>query len=340
MDQQGRGRELTMAEVKVGILGAGGIAKVHASNLMKDERVQVVGVADIAPERAASLAHEVGDAKSVQRIEELFELGVDAVYVTTPNTLHVEPVLKCLKNDVHVFSEKPMATSLDEAKQIREQAKQSKAIYNLGMNRRFALVYKRVKELIASGELTPYLAHIKMNRGELLNPVWTADPTVTGGFLFETPVHLIDLCRYLFGEVETVRCAAKQNLSEKELDTFAITLTFQSGTIANFVTYAHAGWSFPFESIEVYGKYATVATQEMEKVMVSLGLNQTIQIDDYYQISTDVKWGYVEEDRRFIDAILDGTEPPVSVEDAYRSAVLIDAIYESANTGKEVDLTK
>lgn len=325
-----------MAEVKVGILGAGGIARVHASNLTKDERVEIIGVADIAPERAASLASEVGSAKPVQRLEELYELGVDAVYVTTPNTLHVEPVLKCLDHHIHVFSEKPMATSLAEAKQIREHAKRSKAIYNLGMNRRFASVYKRVKELIASGELTPYLANIKMNRGELLNPAWTADPEVTGGFLYETPVHLIDLCRYLFGEVKTVRCVAKQNLSEKELDTFAMMLTFESGTIANFVTYAHAGWSFPFESVEVYGKYATVTTQEMEKVMVASGLNQPIQIDDFYQLSTDVKWGYVEEDRRFIDAIMDGTEPPVPVEDAYRSAELVEAVYESAKKGTEI----
>src|SRR5690606_29637277 len=102
---------------------------------------------------------------------------------------------------------------------------------------------------------------------------------VTGGFIYETPIHLIDLSRYLFGEVETVRCVAKQNLSEKELDTFAITLTFRSGTIANFVTYAHAGWSFPFESIEVYGKYSTVTTQEMEKVMVAPGLNQPTQTE-------------------------------------------------------------
>ncbi len=329
-----------MAEVKIGILGAGGIARVHASNLTKDERVEIVGVADIVPERAASLANEVGKAKPVQHLEELFELGVDAVYVTTPNTLHVEPVLKCLDHNIHVFSEKPMATTLAEAKQIREHAKRSKAIYNLGMNRRFASVYKRVKELIASGELTPYLAHIKMNRGELLNPAWTADPEVTGGFIYETPVHLIDLCRYLFGEVETVRCVAKQNLSEKELDTFAIMLTFTSGTIANFVTYAHAGWSFPFESIEVYGKYTTVTTQELEKVMVASGLNQPIQIEDFYQLTTDVKWGYVEEDRRFIDAIIDGTEPPVPVEDAYRSAELIEAIYESAKKGKEIALNE
>ncbi|HZG60967.1 MAG TPA: Gfo/Idh/MocA family oxidoreductase [Anoxybacillus sp.] len=326
-----------MTQVKVGILGAGGIAKVHTSILKKDERVEIVGVADISEERAVTLANEAGKAKAVRSLEDLFDLGVDAVYVTTPNTLHVEPVLKCLQNNIHVFSEKPMATSLAEAEQIRKAAETSKAVYNLGMNRRYASVYKRVKELIASGEVTPYLANIKMNRGELLNPPWTSDPKVTGGFLYETPFHLMDLSRYLFGEVQTVYCEGRQNISESELDTFAIMITFESGVIANFVTYAHAGWSFPFESLEVYGKYSTIATQELEKVMYSPGLNQPAQINDFYQLSIEEKWGYIEEDRLFIDAIVHGTKPPVTAEDGFRSIQLLDAIYESAKTGKLID---
>lgn len=329
-----------MAQVKVGILGAGGIAKVHTGILRRDDRVQIVGVADISADRAHALAGEAGGARPVGSLEELFDLGVDAVYVTTPNTLHVEPVLACLQRNIHVFSEKPMSTSLEGARQIRDAAKVSKAIYNLGMNRRYASVYKRLKELIASSELTPYLAHIKMNRGELLQPEWTANPQVTGGFLYETPFHLIDLCRYLFGEVESVYCQGRQNLSAAELDTFAFVLSFTSGTIANFVTYAHAGWSFPFESVEVYGKYATAATQELEKVMYAPDLKQAAQLHDFFQVPIEEKWGYVEEDRLFIDAILYGSKPPVSAEDGYRSIQLLEAVYESARTGEKIELFK
>ncbi|MBR8658030.1 MULTISPECIES: Gfo/Idh/MocA family protein [Brevibacillus] len=327
-----------MAQVKVGILGAGGIAKVHTSILKRDERVEIVGVADISQERATALAVEAGRAKAVGSLEELFDLGVDAVYVTTPNTLHVEPVLACLQRNIHVFSEKPMATSLAEAQQIREAAAASKAVYNLGMNRRYASVYKRVKELIGSGEVNPYLAHLKMNRGELLHPAWTADPKVTGGFLYETPFHLLDLSRYLFGEVQSVSCEGRQHISQSELDTFAILLTFESGTVATFVTYAHAGWSFPFESVEVYGTYATVATQELEKVMYAPGLKQAAHVHDFFQLPMEEKWGYAEEDRLFIDAIVHGTKPPVTAEDGYRSIQLLEAVYESAKTGRRIEM--
>jgi len=122
-----------------------------------------------------------------------------------------------------------------------------------------------------------------------------------------------------------------------EMDTFAIMLTFESGAVANFVTYAHAGWSFPFEAIEVYGKYSTVSTQELEKVTYSLGLNQPSRTSDFYQLSVEDKWGYAEEDRLFIDAIVEGTKPPVTAEDGFLSIRLLEAVYESARTGQRID---
>jgi myo-inositol 2-dehydrogenase / D-chiro-inositol 1-dehydrogenase len=73
-----------MSKVKIGILGAGFIAKVHVDNLKKDERVEVVGVVDLYLEKAQALAKEAGpQAKAFGSLEELRTFGVDAVYVTT-----------------------------------------------------------------------------------------------------------------------------------------------------------------------------------------------------------------------------------------------------------------
>lgn len=326
-----------MNKVKVGILGAGGIAKVHVGNLLEDERVEITAIGDIFQNKAEVLAHTVGlDVKIVETIDDLLKSGVDAVYVTTPNTTHVEPVLTCLENNIHVFCEKPMATSLDDAQRIKEAAAKSKAIYNLGMNRRYAFVYKKIKSLIDSKEFVPVSAMIKMNRGELLNPAWTSDPTKTGGFLYETPFHLFDLCRYLFGEIESLQCEATQAISVSEIDNFAILLKFKSGVVATFITYAHAGWGIPFEKVEVYGKYQTFFTEELERVTYSPGLQKRISIEDYSQISFEEKWGYVEEDQLFIDAIINGSKPPVDAEDGFLSTKVTEAIYESAKTGKKI----
>src|SRR5437764_9879614 len=107
--------------IKIGIVGCGYMGGVHARNLAADARVSVAAVADVAPARAEELARSVG-ARAFTTISDLLSAGVDAVYVTTPNTLHTEAVLQALGSGVHVFSEKPMATTLAEARQIREAA--------------------------------------------------------------------------------------------------------------------------------------------------------------------------------------------------------------------------
>lgn len=177
-----------MTKVKVGIVGAGYAAGLHANILQEDERVEVVGIADLYIDKATQLADTLkGDVKAVNSLEELIELGVNTVYVTTPNTFHAEPVITCLNQNINVFCEKPMATTMEEADRILEAANNSKAVYNLGMNRRYAYVHKDIKEKIDSKELQPYAAHIKLNRGELLNPAWTANPEVTGDSYMKLP---------------------------------------------------------------------------------------------------------------------------------------------------------
>src|SRR6516164_2645527 len=103
--------------LRVGVLGAGYIGGVHARNLRLDDRVHLVGIADIRPEPAQRLAAEIG-TRPLPDLAALLQEGAQAVYVTTPNAHHVDPVITALGHGVHVFSEKPMATTLEGARQI------------------------------------------------------------------------------------------------------------------------------------------------------------------------------------------------------------------------------
>ena len=159
--------------LKIGLIGAGFMSGVHRANLERDDRVRISGIYDVDPVRAGALA--------VASVDDLIEES-DAVYVVSPNTTHVAMALKAIAAGKHVFCEKPMATTLEDAQRIHEAATASGKIFQVGHNRRFAPVYKNVKKLL---EASPaHCAHIKMNRGELLNPVWVGDAAVTGGFLF------------------------------------------------------------------------------------------------------------------------------------------------------------
>ncbi len=313
--------------VKIGIIGAGHMGKTHALSLKKDERVEIIGVADIMERRAQALAMEVG-GQAYTSADALLGVAPDAVYVCTPNTLHTELVLQALKRGIHVFSEKPMATSLREARQILQTAESSKGIYQVGHNRRFAPVYKFARRLIEEG-FHPYSANVKMNRGELINPQWVCNRAITGGFLYESTIHLLDMIRWLMGEVVEVQCKGQQNICA-ELDDFAMVLTFASGHFAAFSSSAHTSWAFPFERIELYGGHASIVTEEMERVIYSPGLAQEIIVRDYFQLDIAEKWGYLEEDRLFVEAILKGQAPAVTATDGYKAVELVEACYQSA----------
>ena len=322
--------------VRVGILGAGFIGRIHALNLKADRRVALVGIADAVPAAAARLAAETQTAP-LPDLPALLDAGADAVYVTTPNTHHVEPVLSLLGHGAHVFSEKPMATSLEGALRIRRAAERSRGLYQVGFNRRFANVYAFARGLIDAGRLRPVAAQMKHNRGELRQPPWTADPKVTGGYLYETPVHLFDMARFLFGDAAEVQGWARRTFYA-EPDAFTLLLRFHSGLIASVTSVAHASWLVPSERIEIYGDHMSVATEELERAQFSPGARDEVEAIDCAAMPFEHKWGYVTEDRLFIDAVLGERPPAVTALDGYRATELVEASYRATREDRTIEL--
>lgn len=320
---------------KIGIVGAGGVAAIHAAILAKDARVRLQSFFDLESSRSQAMANRFS-ASAARSIDELLEQN-EAVFVCTPNTTHEEVATRVLDAGRDVFCEKPFALNLASAARLRDRAVRSGLVYQVGHNRRFAPVYKILKETIDRKEICPLSVHAKMNRGELVNPPWVWNASLTGGFLYETPVHMFDLMSYFFGPVESVHVVARAHQHD-ELDDFSILLTFQSRLQATMKTFAHASWHFPFERIEVYGMHSTYETFEMERISFTSGLESRTTTYDFSLATMHEKWGYIEEDRLFVDA-LDGKSPaPVTAEDGFRVVELIEACYQSARNGARVQL--
>ncbi|MBM3471032.1 MAG: Gfo/Idh/MocA family oxidoreductase [Armatimonadetes bacterium] len=322
--------------IKVGVLGAGFIGRIHALILKRDPRVELVGIADVAPSAAARLAVEVATTPC-DGLPALMDAGAQAVFICTPNVRHVEPVVTALDAGLHVFSEKPMATSLDGARTIRDAAGRSKGIYQIGFNRRFSNAYRFAKQRIEEGRIVPRLAQMKHNRGELQQPAWTGDRSVTGGYLYETPVHLFDMGRFLFGEVAEITGSARQSAYD-EPDGFMMLFTYHSGLVASVTSVAHTSWLFPYERVEIYGVHSTIVTEELERAWFSPGVREQVEAVDCFHMPFDQKWGYIEQDRLFIDAALGERPPAVTAEDGYRATELVEAVYRAVRDGGVVRL--
>lgn len=323
-----------MTKIKIGFLGAGYIAGVHAAILSGDERVEVASVHDVVRERAEQFARSTG-ASVAHSLSEALAI-CDAVYVTTPNTTHDELAIVAAEAGNHVFCEKPMATNLVDARRMLKAAKKSKFVFQVGHNRRFAPVYAELKRMIAETH-QPHSAHVKMNRGELVNPEWLGDPKITGGFLYETTIHMFDMLRFLFGEVATVQAIGSTH-EYSETDDFSVLLAFRSGLHATLASSADAGWLFPFERIEVFCHHSTIVTREMESLVYSEGLDGRHVEHSLHQLSKEEKWGYAQENRAFIDSIVGGLPAAVTAFDGYKSVELVDAVYESVKHVKRIEI--
>lgn len=335
-----------MTKLKVGIIGAGYIGGVHAGILARDDRVEVSSVYDVANGPAERLAASCS-ARPAESAREVID-SCDAVYITTPNTKHTELAIAAATAGKHVLCEKPMATSVADASAVLEAANKSKGVFQVGHNRRFAPVYARLKQMLAERH-PPHSAHVKMNRGELLHPEWVGDPQVTGGFLYETTIHMFDMMRFLFGEVSMLHAIGSSH-EYPETDDFSVLLKFANGMHATFASSADASWLFPFERVEVFGHHATIVTREMESlVCTEAGAHNVSSVGSsssgtrhveysMHQLSKEEKWGYSQEAQSFIDSITNGSPPAVSAWDGFKAVELVDACYRSVNSGEPVSL--
>ena len=135
---------------------------------------------------------------------------------------------------------------------------------------------------------------------------------------------MFDMMRFQFGEIATLDA----RLSGP--NDFSILIEFISGMYATFVTSADASWFFPYERVEVFGKYSTIETAEIESLAYRIGLDSETITEDFRPVPVAKRFGFEEEDRLFVDAVLSGGAPPVTAFDGYRSVELVCACYQSA----------
>lgn len=302
----------------------------HLEILARDERVELVGVADVA-EAAARSAAETFGARACRTMADVAELGAEAVYVTLPNAHHAAVVLEGLDRGLHVFSEKPMATTLEDARRVAEHVRRSRRVYQMGFNRRFAPAYRYLKQEIAAG-FVPCSANAKMTDGDMLTPGWYINPELTGGFLYDCAVHMIDMIAWLVGPIHTVAALGRQSWYP-DYDDIVLLLQCEGARPVALTTCGHASWATPTERVELFGDHALLESEGMDRARHA---TREMPEPGWHQFPSPdavTAQGYVAEDRAFVDACLGQAPPAVTADDAFHSIAVIDAAYTSLRAG-------
>ncbi len=207
--------------IKIGVVGLGAMGQHHV-RLYSQLDCELVGVADTNMERA----REIGEKYGTSYYSDYHDLitKIDAVSIVVPTSLHRKVAIDFLSKGVHCLIEKPIASTIDEAKDIVRQAEQSQAKLMVGYIERFNPAVTKLKELIDEGAL-----------GELIiistRRVGPSVPRIRDvGILIDTASHDIDMARYLTGkEPVGIYCKAGKIEHQKE-DHAVVILDFGSTT--------------------------------------------------------------------------------------------------------------
>lgn len=301
---------------------------LHGKLLKARKGVTVAGVTDMNPERGREAAAALG-CKLHPSVDDLLGAGLDMVFITVPNTKHAELTLKGLQAGLDVFVEKPLATSLKDAALVRDAEKKSGRRVFIGYNRRFAPVYETARKIVADTGFKPANVNIIQNDGDMQNPPWLTDVAMTGGFMYDTTVHFLDMALYLLGEITELR-ALGRNFFYPIVDSFVVQLKFANGAYGAITSCGHASWISPFERVQVVGDHKSVITEELDTLHYSPALGAIVDSHGYGKLEHNVKWGYAQMHDHIFSCLEKGDGCINGVREGYRVVELIEACYQSA----------
>lgn len=219
--------------MRVVVLGSGTLAQLRASILAADTRVEWLGIGSSRTDWAQQAASRTGASRS-GTVDEMLAAAPDALVIASASARHAQQIRACLPMEVPLFCEKPIATSLEEAALVAEQAVGAGVPLQVGFQRRFDPGLRELRSSIASGALGT-LFSITLTSHDAYPPseAFAAD---SGGMFADLHVHDFDLARWLSGdEVEEVfTVAARRGPAEYldalgDVDTSAIALRMRTG---------------------------------------------------------------------------------------------------------------
>lgn len=188
----------------VALVGAGELGVLRAESVARSPELDLVAVADLRADAARSVAARWGGRATGDWRAAVEAPGVDLVIVATPPNHHVEPALGAVAAGRHVLCEKPLASTLADARRLCDAADDAGVILKTGFNHRHFPALRFARELVERGEIGrvhTVRAFAGHPGGEELGHAWVHDPAVTGGgCLVDNGIHVLDLVRFLLDE--------------------------------------------------------------------------------------------------------------------------------------------
>ncbi len=352
--------------IRIGVIGCGGIAHMHGNSYKKlGDRVEFVACCDIVEEKAKKYAEEYGCKNYYTDCYTMLkENDLDAVSVCTWNSAHAECSIAALNAGCHVFCEKPMAMNTEEALAMKDAAEKNNKLLMIGFVRRHGSDAKMARNLVENGELGEvYYAKATYLRRCGFPGGWFGDKSRSGGGpLIDLGVHVIDLSRYIMGNPKPVtvfgatfnKIGARDDVAPDEEswksrteadkpiftveDLATAMIRFDNGAVLHVEASFNLNLKENLGDVYFFGDKAGYNLNSSEMYTVVNHQLADIRLRGENNFHFDRDFG--REAKNFIDSIEGKAELLANGDDGVELMRILDAIYESAETGKSVDIVR
>ena len=294
--------------IRIGIIGAGGIAGAHINALNTIDNADIVAVSDIEKDKAEERAQLAKAEPFTDFREMLDKKELDALWICTPPNVRCEPIEAAIAKNIPVFTEKPVADNPETAREISEKIAQAKLPVMVGYVLRYMKITDEAKEAIDEDNISLvnsiYCSPMSLDYRDG-KPVrkWFYNKEISGGAIADQATHLFDRIRYLIDDVEDVYSLGSNIIVPKDdeytvEDAYAIAFRFKNGTVGTHGhTWGHYGWR---STIDLYG----------EKGMYSLNFNEgTFRVTNFEgktYLDKPEDHAMTNEDQAFVDMVESG----------------------------------
>jgi myo-inositol 2-dehydrogenase/D-chiro-inositol 1-dehydrogenase len=327
--------------LKVGLLGAGRIAGVHATAISSHPGSTLVAVSDINADAAAKLAAQYGaEARTTDAI--LADPAIDAVLIATSTDTHSDLIERATGAGKAVLCEKPVDLSLARAQAcLKVAAKNGKPVM-IGFNRRFDPNFAALKAALDRGEI---------GKPEMLS-ITSFDPApppvayikVSGGLFRDMMIHDFDMASFLMGAAPVTVSAVGTCLVDPaigaagDVDTAVVTLTYADGRLAVIRNSRRAVYGYD-QRVELLGSEGLLQAQNMleHTVVKSTAAGVTGAKPTWFFLERYMP-AYAAEWAAFVAAVGTGSALPVTLDDGVAALAMAEAATRSAQSGQPVAL--
>lgn len=323
--------------LRIGLLGAGRIGRVHATNIAAHPKSALVAVSDINLDAAKGLASAY-DAEAMDVDAVINSPAIDAVLIATSTDTHSDLIERAAKAGKAVLCEKPVDLSLERAKACFATASQPGTPIMIGFNRRFDRNFSGIKTALSNGEI---------GKPELLS-ITSFDPSpppvsyikVSGGLFRDMMIHDFDMANFIMGEMPTTVHAVGSSIVDPEIgaagdvDTAVVTLTYSDGRLAVIKNSRRAVYGYD-QRVELLGSDGLLSAGNVLEHTISKSTVAGVMTakPEFFFLERYMR-AYAAEWDAFVHAVMEGSAVPVSLQDGVAALALAEAAANSLVSGR------